>query len=1182
SAGSNGSTAVTGNQVVYTPAANFHGSDSFSYQVSDGQGGQRTATVTVTVRPVNDAPVTRPDSAGTTGATAVVIDVLANDSDPDQDPLTIASATAGSHGTTAVAGSRLVYTPASGYAGTDAFTYTVADGRGGTATGTGTVVVQAVGTAVTANPDSRSTSEDTAVVIDVLANDLGPAGAPLTLSGVGTPASGRAAGQGNQVAYTPAANWHGTETFMYQVADGRGGTGTGAVTVTVRPVNDAPTAGADSAVANEDGTVTVAVLANDTDPDGDALSVISATNGSNGTTLVASNRVIYYPHLNWSGTDSVTYQIRDSAGATATGTVTVTVRPVNDPPAAGTDSAVTDEGSPVTVDVLVNDTDPEANPLTLVSATSGAGGAVAVAGNRVVYTPNANWHGTDAFTYQIRDGQGGAATGTVTIVVRPVNDSPVAVADEATTNEDTAVTVEVLANDTDADRDALAVTSAANGSHGTARVAGNRVVYTPAANWNGSDSFSYQIADGQGGTATGTVAITVRPVNDPPVAASDTASTPQGQAVTVAVLANDTDPDNEPLTLASASNGRGGTARLDGDRAVYTPGPDFSGRDTFAYQVTDGHGGSATGTVEVTVQAANRRPLAQAAFVVDTAAPLLVHFDASTSRDPDGRLSGFLWNFGDGTQSTGAIVDHTYATGGQYQVRLTVTDNSGSAAEAVVPVTVTTPQGRQPPRPVIAIATGVTTVGTPVSVDGTGSSAPDGQIVTWAWDFGDGSTASGPTASHAYNAPGRYTITLTVRNDAGLMARAQAAVLVTEQAPDGERLAVSFQPAGSLVPEGFLADSGQTFEAERGYGWVAGQGPRTVIDLNRSNSPDQAYDTVAVLPATAVWEATVANGTYFVTACLMDPLKSAKPIGSQTVLAEGSAVVSGEPLGQSVRWIEKTGETTVTDGRLTLTFAGSSPVAVLAWVRLERTVPAEERLVARMAARLVEGDTAVHLEASDSLAPAAPILDYAWDFGDGSTGSGEVVEHEFPVAGFYTVILRLLDEGGQRSEARRTFWVPDGGQAGTLAVNFQPAAAAVPTGLMVDSGQAFADDRGYGWAPAGTGLQTLDFNKRQAPDQAHDTAILATAGSRWEVAVADGRYRVTISVVDPLQSPQTQGGQNVQAEDLPVVAQEPFGQGWRWVQEQAEVEVADGRLSLSFTGSQPLAVLCWLRLERLP
>jgi hypothetical protein len=215
----------------------------------------------------------------------------------------------------------------------------------------------------------------------------------------------------------------------------------------------------------------------------------------------------------------------------------------------------------------------------------------------------------DSFVYTISDDNGGTDTAVVTITITGENDNPVAVDDAATTDEDTAVTIAVLNNDFDVDGDDLTVSSVtmpANGvvtinppSTGSGQVT---VTYTPTTNFNGSDSFAYSVSDGNGGSDTAVVTITVEPVNDAPVAADDSATTNQETAVTVDVLANDSDIDGDSLSVSSASNPPNGSVVINGDDTItYTPDPGFVGVDSFSYTVSDGNGGFDTATVTIIV-----------------------------------------------------------------------------------------------------------------------------------------------------------------------------------------------------------------------------------------------------------------------------------------------------------------------------------------------------------------------------------------------------------------------------------------------------------------------------------------------------------------------------------------------------------------------------------------------------
>jgi subtilisin family serine protease len=276
------------------------------------------------------------------------------------------------------------------------------------------------------------------------------------------------------------------------------------------PVNHAPVATDDVATVAEDGQVTVDVLANDSDVDGDQLSVSAVGSPAHGTaTIDVSGAVVYSPTANFWGSDSFSYDVSDGT-ATATATVSVTVTAVNDPPVATDDSASTAADTPVTVDVLANDADVDGDVLAVSDVGLAAHGVTAIVVGGVSYTPAPGFSGSDSFGYTVSDGQGGFATATVSVTVMAANHPPVAADDSAITNQGVPVTVLVLANDSDVDGDTLAVSGVGQPAHGTAAIGGGGAVYTPAAGYYGSDSFGYTVSDGQGGTATATVSITVQ------------------------------------------------------------------------------------------------------------------------------------------------------------------------------------------------------------------------------------------------------------------------------------------------------------------------------------------------------------------------------------------------------------------------------------------------------------------------------------------------------------------------------------------------------------------------------------------------------------------------------------------------------------------------------------------------
>ncbi|HYN84597.1 MAG TPA: cadherin-like domain-containing protein [Pyrinomonadaceae bacterium] len=311
------------------------------------------------------------------------------------------------------------------------------------------------------------------------------------------------------------------------------------------------------AVSEDSGPNAFNVLANDTDADGDALTVSAVTQGAHGSVVMGGdNTVSYTPAANYFGPDSFTYTASDGNGGTDTATVNVSVANVQDAPVAANDAANVNEDSAANViNVLANDGDADGDPLAVVSVTQGAHGSVTNNGANVSYTPAPDYFGADSFTYTVSDGQGGLATATVDINVANVNDAPAATGDVYGMNQDTTLTVNppgVLANDTDVDGDALSAvlaTSTTNGSLGFN--ADGSFVYTPNAGFTGLDSFTYTANDGAADSEVVTVNITVADTQGPNLTTSVATTMlwpPNHELVNVGLSVNATDNSGDPVT----------------------------------------------------------------------------------------------------------------------------------------------------------------------------------------------------------------------------------------------------------------------------------------------------------------------------------------------------------------------------------------------------------------------------------------------------------------------------------------------------------------------------------------------------------------------------------------------------------------------------------------------------------
>jgi DNA/RNA endonuclease G (NUC1) len=452
-----------------------------------------------------------------------------------------------------------------------------------------------------------STAEDTPG--DITLNAVSPLPNATFTYFVSTPTHGQLSGTGPTFTYTPESNYYGPDSFTFHVNDGSHDSNTSTVNITVNSVNDNPVAVDDSATTDEDTPVTIDVVANDTDVDGDTRALQSVSTPSHGSVTMVNGQAQYSPAANFHGSDSFTYVVSDGHGGEATGTVNITVNSVNDNPVAVDDSASTDEDTLVTIDVVANDTDVDGDTRTLQSVGTASHGTVIMVNGQAQYSPAADFHGSDSFTYVVSDGNGGEAIGTVNITVNSVNDNPVAVDDSATTDEDTTVTIDLVANDTDVDGDTRTLQSVGTAAHGQVQIVNGQAQYSPAANFHGSDSFTYVVSDGNGGEATGTVNITVNSVNDNPVAVNDSATTNEDMSVIVDVVANDTDVDGDTRTLQSVGAASHGSVSIVSGQAKYSPAADFNGTDSFTYVVSDGHSGTATGTVNITINPVNDSPV---------------------------------------------------------------------------------------------------------------------------------------------------------------------------------------------------------------------------------------------------------------------------------------------------------------------------------------------------------------------------------------------------------------------------------------------------------------------------------------------------------------------------------------------------------------------------------------------
>ncbi|HHK8525597.1 TPA: tandem-95 repeat protein [Vibrio parahaemolyticus] len=635
--------------VTYTPNDNYHGTDSFTYIVTSG-GVSESTTVSVDVTPVNDAPVAKDDIATTQEDTAVTIDVLSNDTDVDGDKLSIQSASVPeAQGKVEIVDGKLVFTPAENFNGQAEITYTVTDGQL-TDEAKVTVTVNPVNDAPTIKVDAVESITENAVSTDTVVatltvRDTDTSEDQLTVS-LENNSNGYFVLVGNEVKLTQAGvdAVNNDElnlkdlTISASVSDGVNPTANDSDSLVVNRVNDAPTvenAIADQVLSEDFDAYTIDL--NEVFKDSDSSLEFSVSGNNSIQISIVNGVATITPTADWNGKETITFTATDPSGESISQTVNFTVAPVADIVA---DKATVVEDTPTIIKVLGNDTFEGDDKVVSLDTNNGpANGTVSVnPDGSVTYTPNDNYHGADSFTYIVTSG-GVSESTTVNVDVTPVNDAPVAKDDIATTQEDTAVTIDVLPNDTDIDGDTLRIDSASVPSdQGTVEIVDGKLVFTPAENFNGDAEITYTVTDGEL-TDEAKVSVTVNPVNDAPTIKVDAVESITENAVStdtvVATLTvRDTDTPEDRLTVSLENNSNGYFVLVGDEVKLTQAGVDAVNNDeldlkdlTISASVSDGVNPTASDSDSLVVNRVNDAPTVENAIAGQV---LSEDFDAYT------------------------------------------------------------------------------------------------------------------------------------------------------------------------------------------------------------------------------------------------------------------------------------------------------------------------------------------------------------------------------------------------------------------------------------------------------------------------------------------------------------------------------------------------------------------------
>jgi cysteine-rich repeat protein len=561
----------------------------------------------------NDTLTTEEDIS----AFSISIDeLLANDTDPNDDVLTITAISAVQSGTITLnsVAQTIEFRPPQNFNGIVTFTYTASDGVFNAAA-TVTIEVSPENDPPVVDALTIATLEDTPVNMTFTASDI--EGDAFTFLIDSQPANGAVAAVGATFVYTPNANFFGADTFTIRAKDTDPSLSAAIVTVNVSPVNDNPIATNATTQVNEDSSAAITLAATDIEDSAANLTFIVIGFPSHGTISGTAPNLIYSTDPDFAGNDSLAFLVFDSDGGVDEGTVNIQTNPVQDAPVVNDQTFILEENTTRTFIINGFDQDGDGldfSVLTTLQPFEGTLSAVSDSNPNdqaasLTYTAPDLSPGTGqllvSIIFQVSDGFA-TDTAQINIVVREQDQPPVTANDTKTINEDAGLSFpssSLLINDTDADGDELFIVGFQNAINCIPSIAGNGIITVSfAPNFNGTAAFEYVVSD-TFFTDVGLVTITVIPVNDAPVATDDAFTIAEDTPTFFStLLANDTDVENNALNITSVQNFQNGTATFIGNIVNFTPNANFFGAASFDYTISDGQGGSDTAQVAILVE----------------------------------------------------------------------------------------------------------------------------------------------------------------------------------------------------------------------------------------------------------------------------------------------------------------------------------------------------------------------------------------------------------------------------------------------------------------------------------------------------------------------------------------------------------------------------------------------------
>ncbi|WP_420589031.1 Ig-like domain-containing protein [Bacterioplanoides sp.] len=571
-----------------TPLPNQNGTATITIE-AESNGISERISFELNVTSVNDVPEASNQSVSTNEDTPLAI-ILAG-ADIDGNDLTFEIVNSPSNGKLGGTVPNLTYAPNADYHGDDHFTFKVNDESADSEIATVNITINAQNDAPTATAQTVTTDEDVPLAISLAASDID--GTDLTFEIVNNPTNGEISGTAPNLTYKPNANYHGDDSFTFKANDGAMDSETATVNISINAQNDTPIALAASGTTTEDTLFKLSL--NGMDVDGDDLTFTVHSQPSKGSVVINGNEATYTPNTNENGNDAFEFSVSDGISSSNKVTASIIITPVNDAPRAIAQEVTTNEDTRLSITLAGSDIDGDNLTFEIVNAPTN--GVLTGTAPDMTYTPNADINGSDSFTFKVTDGAADSQTATVNITINAVNDNPIANNVTATTNEDTSVTIDL--NATDPENDDLTYAVSRLPTKGRVEVNGSTAIYTPNLNEYGSDYFFYSAMDGNGGHAVATATITVTPVNDAPVATTQTVETIVNEPIEITLMG--TDIENDTLSYSVKTGPSNGSLTGETPNLTYTPNTDYSGEDSFTFTVNDGELNSSTATISIEV-----------------------------------------------------------------------------------------------------------------------------------------------------------------------------------------------------------------------------------------------------------------------------------------------------------------------------------------------------------------------------------------------------------------------------------------------------------------------------------------------------------------------------------------------------------------------------------------------------